>query len=211
MILQSATGEKSPRPRGRPRRFDYVIALNTIRTCFAKKGYSGTSIEELSEATGISTQSLYNAFGDKRAMYLQALDLEYEEVAARLRRLKAEGPIDLFRAYVEAATTGYAPTDRLPGIAFGAALAGAGDDTEVVSRLRRLLSALDSVAIELLGPTVSPSVAELLSTLAIGLCLRSRSGAHVPEGLGLTSLVRTLAGGTSEPRTEADKATASLA
>ncbi|MEI9892848.1 MAG: TetR/AcrR family transcriptional regulator [Chthoniobacter sp.] len=40
---------------------------------FAAHGYEGTSTEELLEVMGISRQSMYNAFGDKRRLYLQAL------------------------------------------------------------------------------------------------------------------------------------------
>jgi TetR/AcrR family transcriptional regulator, copper-responsive repressor len=148
-----ATQQKSGRPRGRPRSFDSAATLNTIRACFARKGFSGTAIEDLSQATGLGTPSLYNAFGDKRQMFLKSLDLEYEDQVSGLRNVKTEAPLaDRLRAYLEVATVGYHEYDSIPGIAFGAALADTSDDPEVARRLRAFSMELDLVAAEVLGP-----------------------------------------------------------
>jgi AcrR family transcriptional regulator len=152
------------------------VTLNTIRACFARKGFSGTSIEDLSEATGLGTPSLYNAFGDKRQMFLKSLDLEYEDLVFRLRSVTTGASLaDRLRAYLEAATVGYREHDAVPGIAFGAALADASDNSEVARRVRDFSAELELVAAEVLGPNAPPSSAGLLSTLATGLCLRLRS------------------------------------
>ena len=45
-------------------------ALNT----FIEKGFAATSIQDLVSATGINRQSLYNEFGDKKQLYLKALE-----------------------------------------------------------------------------------------------------------------------------------------
>jgi AcrR family transcriptional regulator len=175
-MTSTVAPQKSTRPRGRPRSFDSVATLSTIRTCFARKGFSGTSIEDLSEATGLGTPSLYNAFGDKRQMFLKSLDLEYEDVVSRLRSVTAKGPVaDRVGAYLEAATVGYHKLDPIPGIAFGAALADASDDPEIARRLQNFSMELDLVAAEVLGPKASTSSVALLSTLAAGFCLRLRS------------------------------------
>jgi TetR/AcrR family transcriptional regulator, copper-responsive repressor len=198
MTSDVAILQKPRRPRGRPRSFDSAATLNKIRSCFAERGFSGTSVGDLSGATGLSTQSLYNAFGDKRAMFLQALDLEYVEVISKLLQLKEEEPsINRLRAFLEAVTARYDAAAQIPGIAFGAALADTSGDSEVGSRLRRFLSVLDRVAGEILGPDASPLVATLLSTFAIGLCLRSRSGTQPPEGLGLPALMLLLTQGST--------------
>ncbi|WP_456315895.1 TetR/AcrR family transcriptional regulator [Plastoroseomonas hellenica] len=42
--------------------------------CFWKQGFEATSMRDLIERTGITGASLYNAFGDKRALYQRALD-----------------------------------------------------------------------------------------------------------------------------------------
>jgi AcrR family transcriptional regulator len=58
---------------GRPRQFDRATALRAAIKIFADHGYEGTSTEALLRAMGISRQSLYDTFGDKRGLYLEAL------------------------------------------------------------------------------------------------------------------------------------------
>lgn len=59
---------------GRPRKFDMDEALLVAMNTFWTKGYDGTSIKDLTQAMGISGPSLYSAFGDKRGLYLKAID-----------------------------------------------------------------------------------------------------------------------------------------
>ncbi len=37
--------------------------------CFWAQGYESTSVKDLIERTGLTAASLYNAYGDKRAMF----------------------------------------------------------------------------------------------------------------------------------------------
>ena len=68
--------QKQPprRPRGRPRAYDPDVALAQAMATFWDAGYAGTSLDDLSAATGMNRPSLYAAFGDKRALYLKALE-----------------------------------------------------------------------------------------------------------------------------------------
>jgi AcrR family transcriptional regulator len=61
------------RPRGRPRAYEPDIALRRAADAFWKTGYSGTSLDDLSAATGMNRPSLRAAFGDKHSIYLRAL------------------------------------------------------------------------------------------------------------------------------------------
>ena len=63
----------SSRPRGRPRAYDPDAALQAALETFWKGGLAGTSLDEIVAATGMNRPSLYAAFGDKRALYMQAL------------------------------------------------------------------------------------------------------------------------------------------
>jgi AcrR family transcriptional regulator len=76
--------QKSPAAagRGRPRSFDTDEVLARARDTFWKYGYAGTSMDQLSVATGLHKPSLYGAFGDKKALYLAALDNYLAEVRA---------------------------------------------------------------------------------------------------------------------------------
>lgn len=71
----------------RPREFDENDVLDAAAQCFWARGYEGTSLRGLIESTGVTGASLYNAFGDKRALYEKALDRYVEcSIADRIRR-----------------------------------------------------------------------------------------------------------------------------
>jgi TetR/AcrR family transcriptional repressor of nem operon len=66
----------------RERQFSEAAVLERAADLFAAHGYQGTSLAMLLDATGLGKQSLYNAFGDKRELYLQALDCAVTRFAA---------------------------------------------------------------------------------------------------------------------------------
>lgn len=71
----------------RPREFDEETVLDAAVLCFWRQGYDATSIRDLSERTGLTVASLYNAFGDKRALYQRAFDRYVEgSILDRIRR-----------------------------------------------------------------------------------------------------------------------------
>ncbi len=57
----------------RPRKFDRSEALDKAMLVFWQKGYEATFLDDLTQAMGINRPSLYNAFGDKHALYMEAL------------------------------------------------------------------------------------------------------------------------------------------
>jgi TetR/AcrR family transcriptional regulator, transcriptional repressor for nem operon len=74
----------------RPREFDRDEALQRATRAFWAKGYASTSTEDLLAAMNIGRQSLYNAFGDKRKLYLEALErYQRESSASNLQRLNS--------------------------------------------------------------------------------------------------------------------------
>lgn len=66
----------------RPKEFDRDQALHKAMEVFWTRGYEAASVRDLVEHMGINRQSLYDTFGDKHALYLQALD-RYREVETR--------------------------------------------------------------------------------------------------------------------------------
>ena len=57
----------------RPRKFDRSEALEEAMLVFWQKGYEATFLDDLTDAMGINRPSLYNAFGDKHTLYMEAL------------------------------------------------------------------------------------------------------------------------------------------
>jgi AcrR family transcriptional regulator len=62
------------RPSGRPREFDRDAALDAAMRLFWRHGYEGVSFQQLTTTLGIAAASLYAAFGNKAALYREALD-----------------------------------------------------------------------------------------------------------------------------------------
>jgi TetR/AcrR family transcriptional regulator, transcriptional repressor for nem operon len=58
----------------RPIEFSPDETRARIADVFSAHGYNGTSLSMLMAASGLGKQSLYNAFGDKKQMYLDAVD-----------------------------------------------------------------------------------------------------------------------------------------
>lgn len=58
----------------RGKSFSPAATLERVADVFVERGYDGTSLADLESASGLGKQSLYNTFGDKKAMYLGALE-----------------------------------------------------------------------------------------------------------------------------------------
>ncbi|MGP4115653.1 TetR/AcrR family transcriptional regulator [Levilactobacillus zymae] len=58
----------------RKRSFDKAAVLNQIMVYFWRNGFQETGLRELTDLTGVQAQSLYNAFGSKEALYVQAME-----------------------------------------------------------------------------------------------------------------------------------------
>ena len=75
----------------RPKAFDPTQALDAALATFWQRGYEKTSLDDLIAATGVGRQSLYDTFGDKRALYLRALDRYRETTQSGLRAALTSG------------------------------------------------------------------------------------------------------------------------
>jgi TetR/AcrR family transcriptional repressor of nem operon len=57
------------------KQFDETEVLKKAKEVFSEKGYNGTSMDDLVQATGLSRSSIYDTFGDKHGLFLKSLDL----------------------------------------------------------------------------------------------------------------------------------------
>lgn len=78
------TPSEHPAAPGRPREFEVDDAVESAMQVFWTHGYNGTSLVDLIDGTGLSRGSLYKAFGDKRGLFLAALERYTEGSSAGL-------------------------------------------------------------------------------------------------------------------------------
>jgi AcrR family transcriptional regulator len=76
----------------RAKEFDRDTVLDQAIAVFASHGFAGASTEMLLQAMGISRQSLYDTFGDKHALFVQALERYNERSISLLMEAIASGP-----------------------------------------------------------------------------------------------------------------------
>jgi TetR/AcrR family transcriptional repressor of nem operon len=100
----------------RPKEFDREAALAAAMQVFWAKGYDATSTDDLRHAIGIGRQSLYDTFGGKRPLYLEALRrYQDESVAARIKILRAAAsPLSAIEQFLVAVAR-ETPTQRAMG------------------------------------------------------------------------------------------------
>lgn len=87
---------------GRLKAFDETRALDAAVDCFWSRGYEATSIRDLADAMRIGGASLYNAYGDKRALFARSLQ-RYAERSMRERIARLEEnhqPKEAIRAFL---------------------------------------------------------------------------------------------------------------
>lgn len=86
----------------RPKAFDEDRALDAAVDCFWLRGFEATSVRDLTEAMGIGGASLYNAYGDKRALFSRSLErYASRSMRDRIARMEAtHRPKEAIRAFL---------------------------------------------------------------------------------------------------------------
>lgn len=87
----------------RPRQFQEQDVLVAVKRQFNETGFHGTSVDDLSRATGLSKGSIYGAFGDKEALF-QRVFSDYCDGSDASAEARVEGPdaeaLDRLRAWL---------------------------------------------------------------------------------------------------------------
>jgi TetR/AcrR family transcriptional repressor of nem operon len=172
----------------REKQFDDAAVLESAADVFAVHGYQGTSLAMLLEATGLGKQSLYNAFGDKRALYLQAVECataRYASVQAAMQRAATgRAAVQTFFDHLLGSCGSHDPA-RQSCIVSAGLLEGV-DDELVVQRLREKWAASQELlrasvergqkdgSVRNLAP--SAELADLLLSVVGGLRVSARAG-----------------------------------
>lgn len=179
--------------RGRPREFCVDGALAKALRVFWSKGYEGTSLNDLTEAMGITRPSLYAAFGNKESLFRKALDLyereKLEYMGRALEQPTARGVAEvLLRGAVHNASNGDEPRGCL-GVITSVACGeeaklireevlerGAVAKRALVERLERAKAEGDLPAHIEVG-----ALTNLLYAIVQGICIQAGSGATRAE------------------------------
>ncbi len=181
--------ESGAKARGRPRSYDPAKVLDQARDAFWRNGYSATSLDDLSAATGLNRPSLYGAFGDKHALYLAALRHSRDEMlASQARGLANPAPLrETLTVIYAGATALYLAGENGPRGCFliGTAVTESRSDPEVrailddaFGRLDTAFAARFAASRAELPPGADPAALGRMATAVLhSLAIRARSGA----------------------------------
>lgn len=181
--------------RGRPRAYDAEAALKQATETFWRTGYSGTPLDKIAAATGMSPPSLYAAFGNKHALYLKALARYWEMTLAATREaLAGNRPLAeaLMLAYEAALSFYFSRKGYARGcFVIGTAIAEAVEDAEIRKSIAAGLRMLDAdfearlrtarERGELKHDADPATLAVLASATMHTIAIRARAGARLSE------------------------------
>lgn len=119
----------------RPRRFDEAEVVDRARRAFAETGFAGTSLDDLLEATGLARQSLYNAFGGKKELFMRAFlsDTAGAVDAVESIRHGADDPIVRIRTQLITTAVEHGAAQAPPSLFTKAAVELSSQDSVVAS------------------------------------------------------------------------------
>lgn len=131
---------KTGTPMARPREFDIEEVLTKALDAFWAHGYDSTSMSDLMEVTGLAKGSLYKGYGDKKSLFIRALDSYLLRANAGLSETAASG--DSGRETLEKIFSGIIGMCTCAGVRRGcfsvnSTIELAPHDADVRNRLRR--------------------------------------------------------------------------
>ncbi|MEV5412194.1 TetR/AcrR family transcriptional regulator [Thermopolyspora sp. NPDC052614] len=173
--------------RGRPRSFDRDAVLDKAIRLFWRNGYEATSVRDLTEELGIGAPSLYNAFGDKRRLFAEAISVYDQEYGGFIDAALAEEPTAkqaAARAFAEAPAC-YTRRGLPAGCLIVTGDVGTADE-EVLAAVRRIRQAkfaaftdkirADIAAGELPADTDAEALARYTMSVLSGMAQAARDG-----------------------------------
>jgi len=133
----------------RPREFNEDQVLDAAMHLFWAKGYPGTSMQDIVDATGLQGPSIYNAYGNKRSLFNVVLARYSEQVMVRFVKTIEDAPTArsaierLLKAIVKQHFDPATPGGCLVGLAaHEARLHDTGTQTAVGKEFRKLDDAI---------------------------------------------------------------------
>ena len=183
----------------RKKEFDVDLVLDKAMNAFWKHGYEATSLNDLLDCMQIQRASLYNAFGDKRTLFLETLRRYEVNRQAQIAALaKAHSPRQaILRLFQDITTAVLENGAREGSFLVNTALELSPHDQEVAQVVGRAFSKRElffrkmiekgRASGEISQTVVPAATARALLSLCIGLRVLSRSR---PEKILLQAIVK---------------------
>lgn len=182
-------------PAGRPRKHDARAIQQGVMQCFWQFGFESASMPELEQATGINRKQLARDFGNKRGLYLHALD-DFAVFAGNRFVAPLEQPNGGLVA-IRQVLFGLADHPKTPTGHLGCLICNASrepiaqTDEEVAKRIRAYFARIEcgyQAALEVAGsqgdiamhPDTYPAASRHLFAVHVALLVLARSGIKVP-------------------------------
>ncbi|MFD0230838.1 TetR/AcrR family transcriptional regulator [Streptomyces decoyicus] len=191
--------------RGRPRAFDRDRAILDAARLFWRRGYSGTSTRDLTAALGLSTSSLYAAFGSKAGLFEEAVRTYAERYREIYRQAVAEKDLRtvIEQILIESVHEFTRPSDAHPGCLLSSAAMTDSTSTLDTSahyaelhgwNERALLARVEQAARdgELPAGTDAAALTGLVQSLVHGLSVRANLGTSRAALLATAQLTHEL-------------------
>lgn len=173
---------------GRPISFDRAAALERAMLTFWRHGYETTSISDLTAAMGISTPSLYSAFGDKKRLFLEATQLYSGDLETTAKAIHAaptgrEAAREMLENAILRYTGETTPRGCLLASATASGSAASRDVQRAIADIRRFVIQQLQTRIEhdistgvLPENTDAPALAGMVMAIMQGLSVLARDG-----------------------------------
>jgi AcrR family transcriptional regulator len=182
------------RKAGRPRAYDPDTALQQALETFWAQGFTATSLDQLSRATGMNRPSLNLAFGDKKSIYLQSIARFSDEMRRRMETASRDEDLrSWLLSYYRTVIDIYAREDAaaLGCFVLSTAVVDAVRDEDIRLALAAALQAIDAafearlrqaqVDGELDRNTDTATLAQAFAAIQHSLSVRARAGAERVE------------------------------
>lgn len=203
--MPSTPLQNRKRPKGRPREFDREKALLEALKVFWQKGYEPATLPDLCQAMGINPPSLYAAFGNKAALFLEAVRY-YEDMYWKELEEKFMAEPDIRKGindYFERAATLLVSPDLPCGcMVVLAAVNISEDEQEIINEIAEIRSCGRKMFLEKLRMAIhegqippdtdAPALAGALNALLEGLSLQARNGLFQSELKAMASFAARL-------------------